>query len=70
MRWVLLFTLFAASVAACAQAGASPQRQRASLEDFGLAPELENKVWLNTDRPLQLKELRGKVVLLDMWTFG
>jgi sugar lactone lactonase YvrE len=25
--------------------------------------------WLNTDRPLSLKQLRGKVVLLDFWTF-
>ncbi len=25
--------------------------------------------WLNSDRPLSLKELRGKVVLLDFWTF-
>ncbi len=30
------------------------------------APGLE---WLNTPRPLTLKELRGKVVLLDFWTF-
>ncbi len=25
--------------------------------------------WLNTDRPVSLKALRGKVVLLDFWTY-
>jgi DNA-binding beta-propeller fold protein YncE len=33
------------------------------------APELTGGVaWLNTAKPLTLKELRGKVVLLDFWT--
>jgi thiol-disulfide isomerase/thioredoxin len=40
------------------------------LADLGVAPELENSVWINTPRPLRLKDLRGKVVLLEMWTFG
>ena len=26
--------------------------------------------WLNTDRPLALSQLRGKIVLLDFWTYG
>ena len=37
-----------------------------SLPDLGPAPELRNKVWLNSDQPLRLSDLRGKVVLLDM----
>ena len=40
------------------------------LEDYGPAPELTNEVWLNTTGPLRLADLRGQVVLLDMWTFG
>jgi hypothetical protein len=40
------------------------------LPDLGPAPELENQVWINTDQPLRLAELQGKVVLLEMWTFG
>ena len=43
---------------------------RADLPDLGEAPELMNAVWLNTDRPLRLAELRGQVVVIDMWTFG
>ncbi len=34
-----------------------------------LAPELDGgTAWLNTGKPLTLKELRGKIVLLDFWT--
>jgi thiol-disulfide isomerase/thioredoxin len=39
------------------------------LRDFGVAPELNNTVWLNTPAPLKLANLRGQVVLIDMWTF-
>jgi len=35
------------------------------------APELSGgRGWLNTERPLTLAALRGKVVLLDFWTYG
>jgi thiol-disulfide isomerase/thioredoxin len=50
--------------AATLTAGAS------NLPDLGAAPELTNDVWLNSDQPLRLADLRGKVVLLEMWTFG
>ena len=42
----------------------------ASLPDLGSAPELTNDIWLNADSPLRLASLRGKVVALEMWTFG
>ncbi len=40
-----------------------------TLEVVGQPPELTNQVWLNSD-PLKLAELRGKVVLVEFWTFG
>jgi hypothetical protein len=81
MRILLVLSL-ALILAACSSAtqapgepaGPAPSSEGASgessLPDLGPAPELENEVWLNTDGPLTLAGLRGKVVLLDMWTFG
>jgi hypothetical protein len=43
--------------------------QSSKLPHLGQAPQLENTVWLNSE-PLHLADLRGKVVLLEMWTFG
>ncbi|MFL7812798.1 MAG: redoxin domain-containing protein [Anaerolineales bacterium] len=40
------------------------------LAEFGQAPELTNEIWLNTDQPLRLADLRGNVVLLEMWTYS
>ncbi len=35
------------------------------------APELVgDRGWLNTDKPLSIAGLKGKVVLLDFWTYG
>ena len=33
------------------------------------APELHGSAWFNTERPLTLADLRGKLVLLDFWTY-
>lgn len=34
------------------------------------APNLpQEQIWLNTDHPLSLKNLKGRVVLLDFWTY-
>lgn len=37
---------------------------------LGTAPELVGDVWINTAEPLRLAALQGRVVLLEMWTFG
>lgn len=52
------------------QADDEPMPKVASLPDLGPAPELTNDTWLNVDSPLRIADLRGKVVLIDMWTFG
>jgi cytochrome c biogenesis protein CcdA/thiol-disulfide isomerase/thioredoxin len=52
--------------------GASPFRQAASgsLTDYGAAPPFTGiSEWLHS-RPLTLDELRGKVVLVDFWTYS
>ena len=41
-----------------------------TLKNLGPAPELENEIWINTDGPLRLVDLRGRVVIVDMWTYG
>lgn len=33
------------------------------------APELTNDTWINSE-PLRLKDLKGKVVLIEFWTYG
>jgi len=55
--------------------GAKPRAARSEsvLADFGVAPELQGIVeWINTPggRSTSLAELRGKVVLIDFWTYS
>jgi hypothetical protein len=70
----LLYGFFLLVLAACAAPmenapqPAVPSAQ--PLPDLGLAPELTNDTWLNVEAPLRLADLRGQVVLIDMWTFG
>ena len=41
----------------------------ASLDVKGVPPELNNEVWLNSE-PLKLADLKGKVVIVEFWTYG
>jgi len=36
------------------------------------APEIKNKTgkWINTDKEITLEDLKGKVTLIEFWTFG
>jgi thiol-disulfide isomerase/thioredoxin len=44
--------------------------EESTLRDFGPAPEFEGIAdWLNTE-PLTLDSLRGKVVVIDFWTYS
>jgi len=63
--------------------GIIPSGSLAAVADFQKEktqmPEYEGKVnapefpdgleWLNTERPLSIRQLRGKIVLLDFWTY-
>jgi thiol-disulfide isomerase/thioredoxin len=66
--FLLLFSLTGCSMMQIVSKAAD--RPAPSLPDLGPAPELTNATWLNVDSPLRLADLRGKVVLLEMWTFG
>src|SRR5215467_5226380 len=75
-RTVLIALLIAAlSLLSVSPASGSVRIQ----QEKSTMPEYEGKVnapefhegleWLNTDRPLTIRELRGKIVLLDFWTY-
>ena len=69
------FLASAASVAATVAVpalthAAGPAVQAATLPDFGAAPEFTGiERWLNS-QPLTLAQLRGRVVLVDFWTYA
>ena len=81
-----VFLLIALVVAACSRQASQPPTpiagetavpptatsapQITSLPDLGEAPEIENEIWLNADAPITLASQRGKVVLIEFWTFG
>jgi thiol-disulfide isomerase/thioredoxin/sugar lactone lactonase YvrE len=53
-----------------AAAGEKEQDQMPEYEGKVNAPEFPDGLeWLNTDRPLFLRRLKGKIVLLDFWTY-
>jgi thiol-disulfide isomerase/thioredoxin len=65
----LLVGLIAFTLFGCASRQ-SPVQMETALPDLGPAPELANETWLNVSAPLRLADLRGKVVIVEMWTLG
>src|SRR6185312_1829489 len=62
-------TASSANAPAAVAAGSSPDR----LRNYGPAPDFAKITrWINTpgSRPLTLRQLRGKVVLVDFWTYS
>ena len=71
---ILLLVMFAFPLSVLAQdddpGGADVQSQYAGRPDLP-APEFPADVeWINVPAPLSLQALRGKIVLLDFWTYG
>ena len=69
MKWFLMCGCVAPLLISSSQARAaddpSPQdHARVRAPDFTGAES-----WLNTDKPISIKDLRGRVVILDFWTY-
>jgi len=44
---------------------------RIRQQDRPVAPSLEGaSAWINMEKPLAIGDLKGKIVLMDFWTFG
>ncbi len=54
--WVVVLGIFSTSIRADARVGMK-------------APDISNTTWLNS-APLRMDELKGKVVMVEFWTFG
>ena len=71
MRKSLLVILLV--VASCLSLGATFQKEQNQMPEYEgkvNAPDFpEGMQWLNTEKPISLRDLRGKVVLLDFWTY-
>ena len=84
MKRLLLITVLAAVAASCTPSGdadappTTPDDPSTTAEYTGEsfagnveAPEFpEGLEWINTASPIAMNDLKGKVVLLDFWTYG
>jgi len=68
--FIFVFLTFITSIGCSPLILPDDQSVLPSLPDLGAAPELTNEIWFNTPKPVRLVDLRGKVIILEMWTFG
>ena len=67
LRYLILLLLFFGTSGNVQTLNLNQTEDNSQTPAFEFDPELP---WLNVSRPLTLKELRGKVVILDFWTYG
>ena len=64
---IIILSLIATSFVAGERGVSMSAQDRARVR----APEIQGgRGWLNTDKPLSIAALKGKIVLLDFWTYG
>ena len=52
-------------------AAEDPVETQIRKTDRSPAPSFDGALaWINTEKPLKIEDLKGKIVLLDFWTFG
>lgn len=67
---LILLLVFTVLLAGWILSGKSQDATPIDLSPKMNAPDFPSGLeWLNTDRPLTLNDLRGKVVLIDFWTY-
>ena len=67
---LMLLTLTLCGLAVGRQPAAKGSTPVKPSQEPVAAPEFPRGLaWLNTDRPIQLAQLKGKIVLLDFWTY-
>ncbi|HKS08410.1 MAG TPA: thioredoxin-like domain-containing protein [Pyrinomonadaceae bacterium] len=64
---IIILSLMATSFVAGERGVSMSAQDRARVR----APEIQGgRGWLNTDKPLSIAALKGKIILLDFWTYG